>query len=311
MQRVSMNYSDLDLKLIANQLRMDVIEMLAEAKSGHPAGPLGLAEIFDKNKKKLLVSNNALNEKEGDKTKSYEFFQEMKIDPKNPEWKERDRLVLSNGHVCPVLYSAMARRGFFQTDLLKTLRKLGSPLQGHPSRVWLKGIENSSGPLGQGLSIACGMALAMRMDKIPSRVYCITSDGEHQEGNTWEAVMLAAKYKLDNLINIIDRNYIQIDGKTEDIMPLDPLDEKYKAFNWHAISIDGHNFNQISNALEEAKKTKGKPTVIIANTVPGKGVKFMEHFYEWHGKPPSKEQAEEALEELRSEKVKLMAQLDT
>lgn len=271
-----------DFKLMANTMRIDIVKMLAEAKSGHPAGPLGLAEIFA-----------AL------------FFKELHLNPKNPKDPSRDRLILSNGHVAPVLYSALARAGFFPVEKLTTLRKLGSPLQGHPSMVWMDCIENSSGPLGQGLSIACGIAIGLRMEKNPARVYCVTSDGEHQEGATWEAVMLAAKYKLDNLVNIIDRNYIQIDGRTEDVMPLDPLDEKYRAFNWHTISIDGHDFIQIFRALEEARKTKGKPTVIIANTVPGKGVTFMEKFYEWHGKPPTKEQAEKAVTELEQERERI------
>ncbi|MEM3609845.1 MAG: transketolase [Candidatus Anstonellales archaeon] len=267
-----------EMKILANLMRHDVITMLAEAKSGHPAGPLGLAEIF------VVL-----------------FFREMHHDPKNPFDPQRDRFVLSNGHVAPIYYSALARCGYFPLEKLMTLRKLGSELQGHPSKDWMPYIENSSGPLGHGLSIACGIAYALRYDKSLSRVYCITSDGEHQEGSTWEAAMLANKYKLDNLVNIIDRNYIQIDGKTEDVMPLEPLVDKYKAFGWHTISINGHDFNQIINALEEARKTKGKPTVIIANTVPGKGVKFMEHFYEWHGKPPKKEEAEKALIELEEE----------
>ena len=271
-----------DLKLMANAIRMDIVNMLTEAGSGHPAGPLGLAEIF-----------------------TVLYFREMHYKADGTNGGNDDRLVLSNGHVCPVLYSAMAHAGYFPLEELMTLRKFGSRLQGHPSRVSMPGIANSSGPLGQGLSIACGYALAKRLDRDVGRIYCVTSDGEHDEGNTWEAVLFAAKYKLDNLVQIIDRNYIQIDGRTEDVMPLDPLDEKYRAFGWNAIYIDGHDFEALLKAFEEARKTKGKPTVIIANTVPGKGVSFMERFYEWHGKPPSKEQGMKAIKQLLIEKKKI------
>jgi transketolase len=266
-----------ELKLLANSMRQDVIKMLVPAQSGHTAGPLGMADIF-----------------------SILFFHEMKYDAKKPTWEGRDRFVLSNGHIAPILYSAMARAGFFPMDELGTLRKLGSHLQGHPSRSKLPGIENSSGPLGEGLAIAAGMALAGKMDKKEWRVYCATSDGEHQEGSTWEAVMFAAKYKLDNLVAVCDRNFIQIDGNTEDIMPLGDMAEKYRAFGWHAITVDGHDYEAIMRALEEAKKTKGKPTMIIANTIPGKGVPFMEKDYKWHGRPPNAEEGAKALAELEA-----------
>jgi transketolase len=259
--------------------------MLVEAKSGHSGGPLGLADIF-----------TAL------------YFNVLNINPEKPDWEDRDRLVLSCGHTCPVLYAAMARRGFFPVDELKTLRKMGSRLQGHPHRQALPGLETTSGPLGSGLSQATGMAIVAKMDKKSWRVYCVTSDGEHQEGNTWEAVMLAAAQKLGNLTVIMDRNNMQIDGHTEDIMPLDPVAEKYKAFNWNVIEVNGHNIQEIIDACESAKTSYDKPTMIIANTIPGKGVSYMENRYEWHGAPPDGmdiegaptkgEQAKEALKQL-------------
>lgn len=289
-----------DLQLKSNKIRQDIIQMLLEAKSGHSGGPLGMADIF-----------TAL------------YFELLKIDPQNPEWEERDRLVLSNGHICPVLYATMAERGFFPVDELKTLRKLGSRLQGHPHRSALPGLETTSGPLGSGLSQSSGMALALKMDeqssfssKKPNYVFCLTSDGEHDEGNTWEAVMFAAKYKLDNLIVILDRNYIQIDGNTEDIMPLDTMKAKYESFNWNVIEIDGHDFNQIIDAVQKAKQSQDKPTMIIAKTIPGKDVSYMEKRYEWHGTPPDLsdvagappkgEQGKKALAELKviEEKIK-------
>lgn len=270
------------LKLIANRIRQDVILMLLEAKSGHSAGSIGLADIF-----------TAL------------YFNVLYVDPKNPYWEDRDRLVISNGHICPVVYAAMANAGFFPKEELLTLRKLGSRLQGHPHRESLPGIENSSGPLGQGLSQAVGMALVARAEKKRWRVYCILSDGEHDEGQTWEAIMLASKYKLGNLTAIIDRNNIQIDGFTEDVMPLEPLAEKYRAFGWHVIEVDGHNIKNIIDACEESKAVFEKPTVIIAHTVPGKGIPFMEFVTEWHGKPPTKEQADEALAELERERKEI------
>ncbi len=274
-----------ELKLMANSMRADVVRMLLPAQSGHTAGPLGMADIF-----------------------SILFFHEMKYDAKRPAWEGRDRFVLSNGHICPILYSAMARAGFFPLEELLTLRKLGSRLQGHPSMAKLPGIENSSGPLGEGLAIACGMALAGKMDKSSWRVYCAMSDGEHQEGSTWEAVMLAAKYKLDNLVAVCDRNYIQIDGKTEDIMPLGDMAEKYRAFGWHAITVDGHDYAAVMAALDEARATKGKPTMIIARTVPGKGVLMFENNYKWHGVAPKADEAAKALIELEAERAKIEAE---
>ncbi len=283
------------LELQSNQIRIDVIKMLEEAGSGHSAGPLGMADIF-----------TAL------------YFNILNIDPKNPNLLERDRLVLSNGHICPVLYATMARRGFFPIEELKTLRKLGTKLQGHPHRETLPGLETTSGPLGSGLSQASGMALAAKMDDLPWRVYCLMSDGEQDEGNTWEALMFAAKYKLDNLVAIMDRNNIQIDGITEDIMPLDNLKAKYEAFNWHVIEIDGHNMQEIIDACEKAKTIHNMPTLILAHTIPGKGVDFMENDYKWHGSPPGamdmegepkkKEQAKIALKELRTLRGKIRSE---
>jgi transketolase len=264
-----------DLKLKANKVRQLIIEMLFEAGSGHPAGSLGMADIF-----------TAL------------YFYILNHDPIDPTWKDRDRLVLSNGHICPVQYAAMELSGYFPIEELKTLRKINSRLQGHPHRTSLPGIETTSGPLGEGLSQAIGIALAGNLDKKSYYTYCLTSDGEHEEGNIWEAVMFAAKNKLNKLIQIIDRNYIQIDGTTEDVMPLDPLKEKYESFNWNAIEIDGNNIKSFIEAVEKAKLEKNKPTVIIAKTIPGKGVKFMENDCKWHGKTPSQEETEKALTEL-------------
>lgn len=273
-----MSLTDTELKKLekkANEIRIDIIKMLLEAGSGHSAGPLGMADIF-----------TAL------------YFNILNYDPKKPDWEERDRLVLSNGHICPVLYTTMAHAGFFPVEELKTLRKLGTRLQGHPHRSALPGLETTSGPLGSGLSQACGMALAAKLNHAKWRVYCLTSDGEHDEGNTWEAVMFAGKYKIYNLTALMDRNNIQIDGFTENIMPLEPLKDKYEAFGWHVIEIDGHNFQAIIAAFEEAKTIFEKPTMILAHTIPGKGVSFMENKFEWHGKPPNKEEAELALKEL-------------
>ncbi|NTV30527.1 transketolase [candidate division WWE3 bacterium] len=270
--------SEQQLVDIANQIRQDVVKMLVTAKSGHTAGSLGMADIFT-----TLYFSGVLN-----------------VDPSNPTCPDRDRVVLSNGHICPVLYATLARAGFFPLDELSTLRKLGSRLQGHPHRGTLPGIETTSGPLGSGLSQSAGMAYAARMDKQKWQVYCLGSDGEHDEGNTWEAVMFAAKYKLDNLTYIIDRNNIQIDGHTEDVMPLELLRAKYEAFNWHVLEIDGHNIGVIHDALQEARSIVGKPVVIIAYTIPGKGVEFMEFLPEWHGKAPSAAEAVEALSELRT-----------
>ncbi len=261
----------------ANKIRKKLIETLETAGSGHSAGPLGMADVF-----------TAL------------YFRILKHDPRNPLWEERDRVVLSNGHIAPVQYTTMAYAGYFPVSELKTLRQISSRLQGHPHRGSLPGIEATSGPLGNGLGQAAGMALAARMDKKKHRIYCLLSDGEHQEGVTWESIMFIGKEKLANLTGIIDRNNIQIDGYTENVMPLEPLKEKYEAFGWHVLEIDGHNFEQIVSAVSEAKAIAYQPTMIIAHTIPGKGVSFMEGKYEWHGKPPTKEQAQKALAELRT-----------
>ena len=269
-----------DLKLKANKIRQLIIEMLVVSGSGHSAGPLGMADIF-----------------------SAFYFHILNHDPKNPDLPDRDRLILSNGHICPVRYAAMALSGYFPIEELKTLRKINSRLQGHPHRSALPGIETTSGPLGEGVSEAIGMALAAKLDKKNYYIYCVASDGEHQEGNTWEAIMFAGKYKLDNLIEVLDRNNIQIDGNTEKIMPLEPLKQKYESFNWNAVEIPGNDIAKFIATVEQVKKVKGKPTVIIADTIPGKGVSFMENNYLWHGKPPNKEEAEKALAELRSIKI--------
>jgi len=270
------------LQQTATILRQEVIKMLEEAGSGHSAGPLGMADIF-----------TAL------------YFHILKHDPKKPDWEYRDRLVLSNGHICPILYAALAHAGYFSVKELKTLRKINSRLQGHPHREVLPGLESTSGPLGSGLSQAIGMALAARMDQQKHRVFCLMSDGEHQEGNLWEAVMLAGKEKLQNLTAIIDRNNIQIDGFTEDVMPLEPLRNKYEAFNWHVIDVDGHSFEQITSAVAEAKAIYEKPTVIIAHTIPGKGVSYMENNYVWHGMPPGLKDVEGAPPKHKQVKVAL------
>jgi len=265
------------LEMTANQIRQDVIDMLVEAGSGHSAGPLGMADVF-----------TAL------------YFHVLNHDPKNPNWPDRDRLILSNGHICPIQYAILARVGYFDIEELKTLRKLNSRLQGHPHRGALPGIETTSGPLGSGLSQSAGFALAARLDQKKYRIYALLSDGEQDAGNTWEAAMFIGKNKLNNITAIIDRNNIQIDGFTEDTMPLESLKEKYEAFRWHVLEIDGHNIEQIVDACNEARAIFEKPTVIIAHTIPGKGVSFMEQDYLWHGIPPDKEQAKKALNELRT-----------
>ena len=246
-------------------IRKTVIEMLAEAKSGHTAGPLGMADIFA-----------AL------------YFHILKHDPKNTGLDDRDRLLLSNGHITPVRYAAMAHAGYFPLEECMTLRKFGSRLQGHPERESLSGVETTSGPLGSGLSQASGYAYAARMDGKTFRVFCLMSDGEQEEGNTWEGAMFAGKYRLTNLTAVMDRNNIQIDGNTEDVMPLEPLADKYRAFNWHVIEIDGHNIREFVDACDEARSIKEKPTLILAHTTPGKGVPTIENDYRWHGLPPGK-----------------------
>jgi transketolase len=261
----------------ANAIRQTVIEMLLAAGSGHTAGPLGMADIF-----------TAL------------YFSVLKHDPRNPNWEDRDRLLLSNGHITPIRYATMAHAGYFPVSECLTLRKFGSRLQGHPERDRLPGLETTSGPLGSGLSQAAGMAYAARMDDKKFRIFCAMSDGEHNEGNLWEAMMFAGKNRLSNLTGIIDRNNIQIDGMTETIMPLEPLHDKYRAFGWHVLEVDGHNIPQFIQACGEAAAIREKPTVIIAHTIPGKGVREIEGDYRWHGKPPNKDEAARFLQELRT-----------
>lgn len=272
--------SDAQVRLLENKatdIRQTIIEMLVAAGSGHTAGPLGMADIFA-----------AL------------YFHVLRHDPKNPAWEERDRLFLSNGHIVPVRYAAMAHAGYFPIEECLTLRKFGSRLQGHPEREKLPGVESTSGPLGSGLSQASGYAYAARMDGKQFRVFCAMSDGEQQEGNIWEAALFAGKNRLSNLTAIMDRNNIQIDGFTEDIMPLEPLREKYESFNWHVIEVDGHNIPQFIQACGEAAAVAEKPTLILAHTIPGKGVRSIERDYRWHGKPPTREEAKAFLHELRT-----------
>ncbi len=281
-------YTIAELEKKANEIRQSIITMLVKAGSGHSAGPLGMADVF-----------TAL------------YFNVLKHDPKRPDWEERDRLILSNGHICPVRYAAMAHAGYFPVQELDTLRKFGSRLQGHPERERLPGLETTSGPLGSGLSQSAGMAyVGKHIDKTTWRVYCVMSDGEQEAGQTWEAAMFAGKNRLDNLCALIDRNNIQIDGFTEDVMPLESLKAKYEAFNWHVLEVDGHNMEDIIDACGQAKAIHQKPTVLICHTIPGKGVSFMENDFKWHGTPPGisnmpgepakEDQASIALKELRT-----------
>jgi transketolase len=271
-------YSLIELEQLANSIRKDIITMLEHAGSGHSAGPLGLADIF-----------TAL------------YFDILRYDPKKPNWNERDIILLSNGHCIPVQYATMAEAGFFDKKELLTLRKFGSRLQGHPERLRLPGLENTSGPLGSGLSQGIGMALGLRLSKMPHRyVYVVLGDGELDEGNVWEAAMLAPKYKLSNLIAIIDRNNIQIDGPTESVLPLENLKDKWEAFGWHVIEVDGNNIEAFLDAAAMAKAIVEKPVMIIAHTIPGKGVDFMEYDFHWHGKAPNHDEALKALNELRT-----------
>ncbi len=263
------------LKNKANEIRKLIITMLAEAASGHPGGSLSSTEII-----------------------ACLYFDIMHHDPKNPQWPDRDRFHLSKGHCCPAVYAALALSGYFPQKELMTLRKLGSILQGHPDKN-TPGIEVASGSLGQGLSVALGMGLAAKMDKKDWRVYCLMGDGEIQEGNIWEAAMAAAHFKLDNLCGIVDFNRFQIDGRIEDIMGLEPLANKWESFGWHVIQCDGHNVQELLESFEEAKSIKLKPTVIIAHTVKGKGVSFMEHVVDFHGRAPSEKEREIALKELQ------------
>lgn len=266
-----------ELELKANEIRQTIIEMLVAAGSGHTAGPLGMADIF-----------------------TAFYFYILRHDPKNPDWPDRDRLILSNGHIVPVRYAAMAHAGYFPVEECLTLRKFGSRLQGHPERERLPGLETTSGPLGSGLGQAAGMALGARMDGKKFRVYCAMSDGEHDAGNIWEGAMFAGANSLSNLTAVIDRNNIQINGMTEHVMPLEGLRAKYEAFNWHVIEVDGHNIRQFIEAVEEARAIYEKPTLILAHTIPGKGVPEIEFDYLWHGKPPSKDEAKQFLHDLRT-----------
>jgi transketolase len=265
------------LELKANQARQLVIEMLLEAGSGHTAGSLGMADIF-----------------------TAFYFHILKHDPKDPTWADRDRLILSNGHICPIRYALMAMSGYFPLEELKTLRKIDSRLQGHPYRTFLPGLETTSGPLGEGISQGIGIALAAKLDHKNYHTYVISSDGEQDEGNTWEAMMFAGKNRLNNLTLVIDRNNIQIDGFTEEVMPLEPLKAKYEAFNWHVLEVDGNNIAAFVDAVGSARAVFEKPTVIIANTIPGMGVSFMEKDYVWHGKAPNSAEAKKALQELKT-----------
>jgi len=286
----------LELELKANEVRQLLIPTLVEAGSGHSGGPLGMADIF-----------------------AAMYFKVLNHDPKNPEWADRDRLLLSNGHICPVRYVTMAMAGYFPVEELKTLRKINSRIQGHPHRTALPGLETTSGPLGEGLGQAVGMALAGKLDKKDYFVYVLTSDGEHQEGSTWEATMAAGKYKLNNLIQIIDYNNIQIDGNVDEVMPLEPFKAKYEAFNWNVIEIDGNDMNAIITAIGQAQGVHDMPTLILARTIPGKGVKYMENDYRWHGNPPNllevpgspakDDQAKVALEDLKKIEEEIKAKM--
>jgi len=268
-----------ELKKIAKEIRKTIIKSLVSAGSGHTGGSLGMADIF-----------------------TAFYFYILKHDSKKPTWSERDRLILSNGHIVPARYSAMAHAGYFSVeDLEKGLRKFGTIFQGHPDRVVLPMMETTSGPLGSGLGQACGIALGAKMDAKNFNVFCVMSDGEHQEGNLWESIMFAGKYKIDNLIGIIDRNNIQISGNTENVMPLESLKNKYESFNWNVVESDGHDFEEFIEAIKTAKMSRGKPTVIIAYITPGKGIKEIENDYKWHGIAPNKEQGEKFLKELSKE----------
>jgi transketolase len=267
------NYKELET--VASNMRVNIINMLKESKSGHPGGSLSACEILA-----------AL------------YFKEMEIDPNNPNWEDRDRFVLSKGHAAPVLYAALAEKGYFPKEELMKLRKIDSMLQGHPDMKGTPGVDMTTGSLGQGLAAANGMALAGKIDKKDYRVYALIGDGESQEGIIWEAAMLAGHYQLDNLTVFLDNNGLQIDGTNKEVMNIEPIDEKFKSFGWHVIKIDGHSFKEIFEALDDAKNTKGKPSIIIAKTIKGKGVSFMEDQVGWHGKAPNEEEALKAIDEL-------------
>lgn len=277
-----MKYSLTELQDVSREVRQDVVKMILKAGYGHPAGSLGMVDVFV-----------AL------------YYLVLNHDPKNPTWEERDRLILSNGHVCPARYAVMSHSGYFDHKELMKLGKFGEMLQGHPDKRFLPSVETTSGPLGSGLAQASGIAYAARMDKKRFRTFCITSDGEHDEGNHWEAVMFAGKNNLSNLTMIIDRNNIQIDGFTENIMPLEPLADKYKSFGWSVIEIDGHNIEEVFNACNKARAIYENPTVIIARTIPGKGVDFMENNPNWHAKAPSDIDAQKAIKEIRTMQGKI------
>ncbi|MCQ2432833.1 MAG: transketolase [Clostridia bacterium] len=272
----------LELKRIAADIRLDILEEVFSASSGHPGGSLSIADII-----------------------TYLYFVEMRVNPAEPHWEDRDRFVLSKGHTCPALYAALAERGFFPREDLKTFRHIDSYLQGHPDLKHTPGIDMSTGSLGQGISAACGMALAGKIKNKDYRVYSILGDGESEEGQVWEAAMFAAHYKLDNLCALLDFNGLQIDGKVTEVMNPTPLDEKFRAFGWHVIVIDGHDFEQIEAAYAEAKTIKGKPTMILANTVKGKGVSYMENQAGWHGKAPNADQYAQGVDELKAYKAAL------
>jgi transketolase len=273
------------LEIIANTLRKHVIEMIARAGSGHQGGPLGLADIY-----------------------AVLYFHELKHDPKNPMWADRDRLILSSGHTCPIRYAAMAEAGYFPVEELQTLRRLGSRLQGHPERAKMAALESTSGPLGEGVAQAVGIALAAKMDQKTWRTYCVTGDGEHDEGIVWEALHFAGKNQLDNLVCIVDRNNIQIDGTTEVVMPLEPFRAKYEAFGWHVIEFNGNDIVDVVRAFEEAKAIHQKPVCLMAHTIPGRGVSYMENNYLWHSQPFKPGEAEQALKELDAIGAKLAAE---
>lgn len=274
--------NNLELQKIANEVRKGIIASTHSAKAGHPGGSLSAADIF-----------------------TFLYFEELNVDPKNPGWEDRDRFVLSKGHTAPGLYAALAHKGFFPVEDLITLRKVGSYLQGHPSMKSVPGVDMSTGSLGQGISTAVGMALAGQMDNKDYRVYTVLGDGEIQEGQVWEAAMMAGHKKLDNLVAVVDNNGLQIDGDVSEVCSPYPIDEKFASFGWHTINIDAHDFDAIRAAFKEAKETKGQPTVIIAKSIKGKGVSFMENEVSWHGVAPNDEQYEKAMAELKEAGEKL------
>ncbi|NOZ68626.1 MAG: transketolase [Deferribacteres bacterium] len=267
-----------ELKKIAKNVRINILHMLTLAGSGHTGGSLSAVDVA------VAI-----------------YFSRMKFNPADPSWEERDRFVLSKGHAAPLIYAIMAEAGYFREDTIKTLRKTGSPLQGHPCSAMLPGIEISTGSLGQGLSVANGMALGLRLDGNPARVYCIMGDGEVQEGQVWEAAMTAAHYKIDNICAVVDNNGLQIDGPVEKVMGIEPLHEKWAAFGWHVMDIDGHNMQEIIDALDEAETVKGKPSIIIARTTKGKGVSFFENKVEYHGVAPTQEEFDRAVKEIHDD----------